>query len=166
MAQALVSVTNTNSILDELMSRQEAIAQRAYGLFCGHADRFAADLDDWLQAERELFPEPAIELRKADGHFDIEAALPGVDPKKVDVKVTAEDVLITAVREEREERKEEPETAAAAGRAPGGTRRYFRAIHLPEPIDPGQVKADYRQGLLHLTAPIVKAEARTIEVRT
>jgi HSP20 family protein len=162
MAKAEVAVTNTDSIIDEIMRRQEMIARRAFELFKTHEDMFSADFDDWLQAERELFPQPSIELRKADGHFEIDAALPGVDPKKVDVKVTAEDVLITA---EREPTKAEPMTAASAGMTSDGKVRYFRSIHLPEPIDPNNVKADYKQGLLHLSALIVKPEPRTIEVR-
>ena len=161
MAKAEVSITNTDSIVDEIMRRQEMIAQRAFELFRSHADSFSADFDDWLQAENELFPQPSIEVRKMNNHFEIDAALPGVDPKKVDVKVTAEDVLITA---EREAMKPEPTSAAAAGATPDGKMQYFRSIHLPEPIDPNNVKADYKQGLLHLSAPIVKSEPRTIEV--
>lgn len=163
MTKAEVSVTNTDSIVDEIMRRQEIIAQRAFEIFKSHAGVFSADFDDWLQAERELFPQPSIELRKMNNHFEIDAALPGVDPKKVDVKVTAEDVLITA---EREAPREGPMTAAAAGKTPDGIVQYFQSIHLPEPIDPNNVKASYKHGRLHLSALIVKAEPRTIEVRT
>jgi HSP20 family protein len=161
MSKAEISITNTNSIIDEIMRRQEMIARRAFELFKNHEDMFSADFDDWLQAERELFPQPSIELRKMDNHFEIDAALPGVDPKKVDVKVTAEDVLITG---EREVPRAGAMTAEAAGKTSDGKVQYFRSIHLPEPIDPNNVKADYRQGLLHLSAPIVKTEPRTIEV--
>ncbi len=162
MAKAEVSVTNTDSIVDEIMRRQDLIARRAFDIFKDHADRFSAEFDDWLQAERELFPQPSIEVRRANNHFEIDAALPGVDPRKVDVKVTAEDVLITA---EREANKSEPMSAAAAGRSSDGKVQYFRSIHLPALIDPNHVKADYRHGRLHLRAPIVNSEPRTIEVR-
>lgn len=161
MSKAEVSITSTHSIIDEIMRRQEMVARRAFELFKSHEDLFSADFEDWLQAERELFPQPSIELRKMDNHFEIDAALPGVDPKKIDIKVTAEDVLITG---EREAPKAEPMTAEAAGKTSDGKVQYFRSIHLPEPIDPKSVKADYKQGLLHLTAPIVKSEPRTIEV--
>jgi len=162
MAKAEVSVTNTDSIVDEIMRRQEIIARRAFDIFNGHAGTFNAEFDDWLQAERELFPQPSIEVRKANNHFEIDAVLPGVDPKKVDVKVTAEDVLITA---EREATRAEPMSAADAGRTLDGKVQYFRSIHLPELIDPNHVKADYRHGRLHLSALIAKREPRTIEVR-
>jgi HSP20 family molecular chaperone IbpA len=163
MAKADVSVTNTDSIVDEIMRRQEAIAQRAFEIFKGHADAFSADFDDWLQAERELFPQPSIELRKMNNHFEIDAALPGADPRKLDVKVTAEDVLITA---EREGPRGQPMTAAAAANTSDGKVQYFQSIHLPELIDPNHVRASYKHGRLHLSAPIVKSEPRTVEVRT
>jgi len=163
MAKAEVSVTNSDSIVDELMRRQDMIAQRAFEIFKTHAQMFNADLDDWLQAERELFPQPSIELRKMNNHFEIDAALPGADPKKVDVKVTAEDVLITAVREAP---AKAPVSAAAAGQTPDGKVQYFQSIHLPEPIDPNQVRASYKHGRLHVSALIVKPEPRTIEVHT
>lgn len=161
MAKAEVSVTDTNSIVDELMRRQDMIARRAFDLFQSHADMFNAELEDWLQAERELFPQPSIEVRRANNHFEIDASLPGVDPKKVDVKVTAEDVLITA---EREATEAGPASAAEAGQTSDGKVQYFQSIHLPEPIDPNQVKADYRRGRLHLSALIVKPEAQAVEV--
>jgi HSP20 family molecular chaperone IbpA len=163
MAKAEVSVTNTDSIIDEIMRRQEMIAQRAFEIFRTHADAFSADFDDWLQAERELFPQPSVELRKMNNHFEIDAALPGVDPKKVDVKVTSEDVLITA---EREMPGSAPMTAEAAGKTSDGKAQYFQSIHLPEPIDPNHVRASYKHGRLHLSAPIVKSEPRTIEVHS
>lgn len=163
MSKAAVSITNTDSIIDEIMRRQEMVARRAFDLFQSHAGEFRDDLADWFRAEEELFPQPSLRFRQADGRFEIEAALPGADPKKVDVKVTGEDLLITA---ERAKPKPEPVTAAEAAVAPNGAVQYFRAIHLPEPIDPDKVSAEYKEGMLHLTIPILKARPRTVEVRT
>ncbi len=163
MTKASISITDTNSIIDDIMLRQEIVARRAFELFQSHANQFSADLDDWFRAERELFPQPNILLRQADGRFEIDAALPGADPKKVDVKVTAEDLLITA---ERARPKSENVTAAEAATTSDGMVQYFRAIHLPEPIDPDKVKAEYKEGILHLTAPIVKPQGRTVQVGT
>ena len=162
MTRAEISVTNTDSVIDEIMRRQDLIARRAFEIFTTHAGNLMSDFDDWLQAEKELFPQPSVEVRKLDNHFEIDAALPGVDPGKVDVKVTAEDVLIAA---ERQAPRTAP-SAEAAGKNPDGRAQYFRSIHLPEPIDPHTVKANYRHGRLHVSAPIVKPEPRTIEVHS
>ena len=163
MTRAAVSITDTNSIIDQIMQRQEMVARRAFELFQSHADEFSAELDYWFRAEQELFPQPDVRFRQADGRFEIDAALPGADPKKVDVKVTPEDVLITA---EQATPKSETVTAVEAGSSSDGRVRYFRTIHLPEPIVPDGVKASYKQGILHVTAPIVKPQGRTVEVRT
>lgn len=161
MAKAAISITNTGSIVDEIMRRQEMVARRAFDLFQSHADQFRDELDDWFRAEEELFPQPSLRFRQADGRFEIDAALPGADPGKVDVRVTSEDLLITA---ERAEPKPDP-SAAKAGAAPGGMVQYFRTIHLPEPIDPDKVKADYKEGTLHLTIPLLKPQMKSVEMR-
>jgi HSP20 family protein len=156
VAKAEIAVTNTNSIVDEIMRSQDMIARRAFELFQSHMDSFNAELEDWLMAERELAMPPDVKLRSVDGRFEIDAELPGVDPKKLEVKVTPEDVLISAERELREKTK----TSESAG-----TMRYFSTIHLPEPIDPEAVQAHFNKGRLHLTAKIVKAEPKKIDVR-
>ena len=111
MAKAEIAVTNTSSIIEEIMRRQDMVARRAFELFQSHMDSFNAELDDWLMAERELAMPPEIQLRRQNGQFEIDAAMPDVDPKKLDVKVTPEDVLISA---EREIMKPEGKTTAEA----------------------------------------------------
>ena len=162
MAKAEIAVTNTSSIIEEIMRRQDMVARRAFELFQSHMDSFNAELEDWLMAERELAMPPEIQLRRQNGRFEIEAAMPDVDPKKLDVKVTPEDVLISA---EREIMKAEGKAAAEAGKAADGTLRYFSAIHLPEPIDPAAVEASFKKGVLHLTAKLAKTEPTNVEVR-
>lgn len=166
--RAEIAVTTPSTILDEMARRQEMIARRAFELFQSHVDFMNAELDDWLTAEREFSTQPDIRFSQTDGRFEIDAALPGVDPKKLEVKVTNEDVIISG---ERDGAKAEPssatstQTAAAAGTMGDGTVRYFASIHLPQPIDPEKVKADYKQGLLHLTAPIVEPKVTTVQVK-
>jgi HSP20 family molecular chaperone IbpA len=41
----------------------------------------------------------------------------------------------------------------------------IRSIHLPEQIDPETAKAEYRNGLLRLTASIAKPTTTTIPVQ-
>jgi HSP20 family protein len=162
VAKAEIAVTDTSSIIEEIMRRQDMVARRAFELFQSHMNSFNAELEDWLMAERELAMPPEIQLRRQNGQFEIDAAMPDIDPKKLDVKVTPEDVLITA---EREIMKAEGKTAAEAGKTAEGTMRYFSAIHLPEPIDPGAVEASFKKGVLHLTAKLAKTEPKQIDVR-
>ena len=161
MTKTEVAVRRTDSISDEIAQRHEKIRRRAYELFQSSGDGLAAEFDHWLKAERELSLPPSIQLRQADGKFEVEAALPGVDPKSVDVQATTEDVLITAERSDSAAKADASSKPADAM----GSVKYFAAIHFPAPIDPTNVKANYRQGLLHLTAAIAKPQTTKVEVR-
>lgn len=151
MKKKELAVKRAESIAQELAQHFEKIRERAYELFQRRGTSNGSELDDWFGAERELSFEPAIELRRANGRFEIEADLPDVGPEDLDVQVTAEDVLIQAriVRSE-STKTSESETLT----------ELFRAVHLPLPINPEGVKADYKNGHLHLTAPIVESAMR------
>jgi HSP20 family protein len=161
MTKQDITVSHPDSIFDELAQRHEHIRQRAFELFMGRADGFRSDLDDWLNAERELFSiQPAIEMRENDGKIEIDADLPGMERKDLGVKVTSEDVLLTA------EHAEKHEGSGKDAAKPDTMMRLFRAIHLPVTIDPAAAKAEYRKGHLIVTAPIMKPKpAMDVEVR-
>jgi HSP20 family protein len=160
MPRTEIAVKRTGSIVDDILQHEEMIRRRAFDIFQTHLSAPFTEVDDWLSAEREVSVWPSIDLRQEEGRFEIDAALPGVDPKNLEVKVTNEDVLITA------ERDGKASKGNATGTASGSENvvRMFGAIHLPAPIDPDKVKAEYRQGLLHLTAALAKSEPKKIEV--
>lgn len=119
-----------------------------------------------LPLGRELFREwgrapdrPSIETRVEDGKFIVQADLPGVDPKDVDIKVIGGVLTIKGSREEKRE-----------GRKPDFFRReisygsFERSIPLPEGVRAEDLKATYRNGVLELAAPLPK-EATPKEVK-
>lgn len=159
-----IAVRRTHSILDEVAQLHEMIRRRAFEMFESRGDSFFGEMDDWLNAERELSLQPKLEMRRSDGRFEIEADLQGMDPKDLDVKVTGQDVLITA------HRHEAPETGQPKGGGKpevkdGGREesflKVFGAIHFPEVIDTEAVKAEYRKGHLRVTLPIAKPKPAT-----
>src|SRR5215510_12919205 len=149
-----------SSILDEMNQMQDRIMRRAYDLFEQNGRLFGRDLDHWLQAERELLWKPAVELRETkDGEFVLEVAVSGVDPKDIDIEVTPEDIVLKAdIQHEHEEKKG---TVHICEFQSG---RMFRSIHLPKRINPDKVKAEFRNGLLRLTAEVA-AEARPKKIK-
>lgn len=154
-----IAVRRTDSIMDEVERIHEMVRRRAFELFESRGDSLFGEMDDWLNAERELSLQPKLEMHRSDGRFEIEADLPGIDPKDLDVKVSGQDVLITAQRHEapqngQAKRSEKPEMKEGAREE--GFMKLFGAIHFPEVIDPEAVKAEYRKGHLRVTAPIVK----------
>jgi HSP20 family molecular chaperone IbpA len=147
------------SAFDEIKEMRDRIMQRAYDIFQSKGSIFGQDLQNWLQAEHELTWKPAIALREKDGHFEILAALAGVEAKDLDIEVTPEDVILKA---DVDHRHTEDKGTVYICEFEGG--RLFRAIHLPKKIDPDKVKAEFRNGMLLLTAAIVEAGGETITV--
>jgi len=154
------AIRKISSILDEMNQMQDRIMRRAYDIFERNGRVFGRDLDHWLQAERELLWKPALELREADGEFVLEMAVPGVDPKDIDIEVTTEDIVLKAdIRHEHEEKKGSVHICEFQSGS------MFRSIHLFKRINPDKVKAEIKNGLLKLTAEIAE-EARAKKIKT
>jgi HSP20 family molecular chaperone IbpA len=131
-----VAIRKLSSILDEMNEMQDRVMRRAYDLFEHGGHLFGRDLDDWLQAERELLWKPALELRETDGEFVLEATVSGIDPKDIDIEVTPEDIVLKAdIQHEHDEKKG---TVHICEFQSG---RMFRSIHLSKRINPDKVKA-------------------------
>jgi HSP20 family protein len=157
MAETL-PVRKSKSIFDEIERIQNRIMRRAYEIFSLNGGIFGRDIDNWLQAERELVWKPAIELEEKDNEFRLEIAAPGVDPKDIDIEVTPEDILVRAdVHHEHKEKKGEVYVCEFA------SGNLFRSIHLPKKIDADKVKAEFKNGMLTLKAPVAE-EARAKKV--
>jgi HSP20 family molecular chaperone IbpA len=95
---------------------------------------YSLDIEDWLEAEKEILCKPAVTLIEKPDVFVIRAALGGIDPSSIDVLATSEDVLIQS-----KDDNVEP--------------RIFRAVHLPANIAPLQMHGTYVRRTLVLIAP-------------
>lgn len=161
MARRDIAVKKGDTILDELDRLHQTISRRAYDLFRNGGPLCGGALSDWLTAERELISKPAVELRQNDGEFEVLAALPGIEAKEVEVQITPEDVLIKA--ETAHEHRADSGTVHLCEFESG---RIFRSVHFPQQIDPDSAKAEYKDGMLHVTAAIAKAAAmKKLEIK-
>lgn len=156
-----VAIRKKDTIWDDMERMRDRVMRRAYDLFLANGSRFGGDWEDWLTAERELVWKPSIELKEMDNEFKLKIAIPGVDPKDVDIEVTPEDLLIKAeTRREAKEEKGEVYTCEFE------TGNLFRAIHFPKKIEPEKVKAEFRNGILLITAAVAaEAKAKKIAVQ-
>ncbi len=160
MATNDIALRKAETIFNELEQLHNAINRRAYDLFRKRGDLWGGPLADWLNAERQLVWQPAIELRQKDNQFEVLAATPGVEAKDLDVQITPEDVLIKADIGH----KHTPEEGAVQRcEFTGG--QLFRSIRFPEKIDPDSATAEYRNGMLRLTASIAKPATQKIEIK-
>jgi len=161
MARNGIELRRTDSIRDEIERVERAISQRAYDLFRTSGTPWGSALADWLSAERSLVWKPAVELRQKDNQFEVLAATAGVDPKDLDVQVTPDDLLIKG-NVDHEHTSQEGDVHVCEFKSG----QMFRSVHFPQKIDPSSVKAEYKNGMLHLTAAIAtSAEATKVPVK-
>ena len=156
-----VTVQKKESVWDELQKMEERVMQRAFDIFRGNGSVFGKDLDNWLAAERELVWKPAIELTEKDNQFEIRVAVAGIDPKDINVDVTAEDLLVKG--ETKTEKKEDKGEVHTSEFQEGS---LFRSIRFPKKVDPNKVKAEIKNGMLTVVAPIAEeAKSRKVSVQ-
>ena len=91
---------------------------------------------------------PSLEMHEQDGKLMINAELPGVDEKDIDLSV--EDDVLTISGEKKSEFKDKQNGGYRTERMYG---RFSRAVRLPFSVDASKVEARYDRGVLKLTIP-------------
>ena len=118
----------------------------------------------WEEFEEE-FPEltmtEGIDMYEEDGKVVVEAAVPGVDPEKVEVTFEDGVLRIRAKEEKKEEDKKK--------------REYYRmdrvvsfdyTVTIPRPIDVNSLSAEVENGVVKVSAKIAEeAKAKKIPVK-
>lgn len=149
------------TLLSEIEQVQKRISERAYDMFRNRGAAWGAALSDWLAAERQTVWRPPVEVCQKDNQFVVEAALAGVEPRHLDIQATRDALLIKA-----DTRHTHPETKGVVHVCEFHPGQLFRAITFPAPIDPDTVKAEYRDGLLRVTAVIAaEQQAKKVDVQ-
>ena len=104
---------------------------------------------------------PAAEGRLEDGTYIIQLALPGMDPKEVQVSLM--DNVLTVKGERKPDHDATGKDYFVREVAYGAFQRDFT---LPEGVDGAQVEAKYLNGMLEVRVPAPRvATPRTIEVK-
>jgi HSP20 family protein len=129
------------------------------GTFLTRRDPFARFVDQFFG--ESLFPEeedvsnrawmPAVNIRETDGAFFVEAELPGLTKKDIDI--TLENNLLKLSGERRFEKDAKEENYHRVERSYGS---FLRTFSLPSQVDPEAVKASFKDGILTIEVP--KAE--------
>jgi HSP20 family protein len=120
--------------------------------FDGTTDEAAPPAASWL---------PAAEGRLEDGTYIIQFALPGVDPKAVDVSLM--DNVLTVKGERKANHDSTGKDYFVREVAYGA---FQRSVTLPEGVDAAQVEAKYANGMLEVRVPGPRAATpRMIEVK-
>ena len=99
---------------------------------------------------------PPLEIEETEDEILLKLEIPGMEAKDLDIEVTEESVTIRGERKSAE--KEGLHSEFRYG-------KWERTIPLPVHIQTEGVKAEYKNGILHLTLPKVEAEKhKTVKV--
>ena len=104
---------------------------------------------------------PTVDISETESEYLIKAELPEV--RKEDVKVTVENGVLTLQWERRQEKEEKGRRFHRVERSYGS---FVRSFTLPESVDEGGVKAEYKDGVLALHLPkSEKVKPKAIDVK-
>lgn len=105
---------------------------------------------------------PAAECYMKDNRFHVRLALPGVDPKDVNIQVHGNNLTISGER--KQEQKVSEENYAFREFSYGS---FQRTLTLPEGVKNEQVEAQYKNGVLEITAPVTEAALpRRVQIKS
>jgi HSP20 family protein len=100
---------------------------------------------------------PALDIFEKDGKLHINAELPGMNDKDIEIEVT--DDALTISGEKRDEREVKEDNYYRTERSYG---RFRRQVALPPGADTDHVAAAFKDGVLKIEVP-VKAPTTTVK---
>jgi HSP20 family protein len=152
----MANITLRDSFFDELFDLRRDFDQIFSHFFGNRAGILRRD------AAEPLLPLVNASIDKDAKKFVCQIALPGVDPKDVNIQVQGNVLRVSG------ERKAENETKGAVYYQKELAYGSFeRSIRLPEGIESDKLNAEYHNGVLEITAPIAAAALpRSIEIKT
>lgn len=106
---------------------------------------------------------PAMDTCERDGMLHVSMDLPGMDRDDIDVEV--HDNVLTIRGSRHIDRESHGDTWYRYERSTGS---FERSLQLPQPIDPGQVDAQFDKGELTITVPLperLRSAVEKVEVK-
>lgn len=112
-------------------------------------DFLSKDLMDWTDKNFSSIGSslPSVNLKETDKKIEVELAAPGL--KKDDFKVEIDNHMLT-ISSEKEEEKEEKRKKDNYYRKEFNYQSFCRSFSLPDYADENSVKANYKDGILHI----------------
>lgn len=132
----------------------DLIRERAFSLFQHRGRGNSSDVDDWLQAERDVVWSPPSELVDEGKAFSASLAVPGFDAEDIQLSALPDALLIEADSSHSHEGK-----GGDVCFCEFSDKHLFRRMNLPGRIDVDHVSASLDKGILRITAPKVTQSA-------
>ncbi|MBX7165548.1 MAG: Hsp20/alpha crystallin family protein [Pirellulales bacterium] len=127
--------------------------------FEGLFDRFLGPTVEWWEGATALMPRTNVAETATE--YEVTTELPGMKPEDFTIEMKDGDLWITGEKKEEEEQK--GKTMHRIERRYG---QFRRIVPLPTAVNPEAVRAEYKEGVLHVFVPKTEeAKARRIEVK-
>ena len=120
----------------------------AGGIWRSPVGRSFFDIEPAWRTQSVMSAMPAVDVTETDKAYEINAELPSMDEKNIEVKV-ADDVL-TIKGEKREEKEEKNKDYYLSERSFGSFQRSFQ---VPNGVDTDKIEASFKNGVLTVTLP-------------
>ncbi|MEN9869800.1 MAG: heat shock protein Hsp20 [Cyanobacteriota bacterium] len=108
---------------------------------------------------------PAAELTETEENLVLKLEVPGMQPAELNIEATAKSISISGERKSQTQAEDLGKTRLSEGVSFRTEFRYGsfqRVIPLPVRIQNTEVKAEYKNGILHLTLPKAEAEKNKV----
>ncbi|OKL40913.1 Hsp20/alpha crystallin family protein [Pontibacter flavimaris] len=128
-----------------------APARSVFSDFFSDVDRFFEN-DMWgmpsRMGQQMMANVPATNIRENEKDFSIEVAAPGM--RKEDFNIDVNEGMLTISSEREEEKNDEQENYT---RREYNYSSFSRSFRLPESVREDDIKASYKDGVLHVSVP-------------
>jgi HSP20 family protein len=154
-----VKINKAENLSDTINGMFDRISQRAFELFEGSGRIFGRDLEDWFDAEKELFHPMHIKVTEAENNVEVRAEVPGFTENDLEIQVEPRRLTITGRRETKKEETKDNTTYSETC-----SNEIFRVVDLPVEVDAAKATSTLKNGMLELTIPkAAKAEGIHIQ---
>lgn len=141
-----------------ILRRRGLVGRPALGLF----DRFLEGFELPGLFSEEMTFTPAFDVSETENAVIVEAEVPGMDQKDIDINLS--DGLLTITGEKKHEKEDKDESYHCVERHYG---KFSRTMRVPFEVETDKVDAIYKDGVLKVTLPKSEtARPRKIEIKS
>jgi HSP20 family molecular chaperone IbpA len=135
----------TTGLSVEARKMFDSIARRAYEIFESKGRLWGCDLDNWIQAEAELFMQMPFDVSESGEGLTVRAEVRGYTPRELEIDMEPQRVTIIGKHESEEETR-----TGSSVRPDKQLNQLLRCLQLPMEVDTSHVTARLRRGVLEL----------------
>jgi len=147
-AREAAPAIRVGTLSDEIKKLFDSVARRAFEIFQSNGQALGHDVENWLQAERELFHPAHLDVSESAEGFTVRTEVPGFKAKELEVNIDGRRLTISGKRETREERKDKKTVYSEYCSG-----QLLRVVDLPADVKAEAATATLKDGVLELEVP-------------